>query len=186
MIYGTKEFLPHLIASGDGHVINVSSLNGDHGPAGLSAYCASKFAVRGFTESVAFDLKGEGLPVRTTVVHPGGIKTSIADSAMEWARSAGLPVTPEQEARKAFYNEKLLKMDPRPRRPDRDRRSESNNPRVLVGNDAKMLDALVRLMPRRWPMAFGLLERRFERNSKPAASSPKSKQPVAESRPSFH
>ncbi|HNK34576.1 MAG TPA: SDR family oxidoreductase [Solirubrobacterales bacterium] len=186
VIYGTKEFLPHLIASGDGHVINVSSLNGIMAQQGLSAYCASKFAVRGFTESVAFDLKGEGLPVRTTVVHPGGIKTSIADSAMEWARSAGLPVTPEQEARKAFYNEKLLKMDPaRAARIVIDG-VESNNPRVLVGNDAKMLDALVRLMPRRWPMAFGLLERRFEKELEARGIQPKSKQPVAESRPVHH
>jgi len=163
VIHGTKEFLPHLIASGDGHITNISSLNGIMAQQGLSAYCASKFAVRGFTESVAFDLEEEGYPVRTTVVHPGGIKTGIADSALEWAKDTGVPVTAEKEARTRLYNEKLLKMDPARAAEIIADGVESNNPRVLVGNDAKLLDALVRLMPRRWPKVFGLLQRQIEK-----------------------
>jgi NAD(P)-dependent dehydrogenase (short-subunit alcohol dehydrogenase family) len=178
VIYGTKEFLPHLIASGDGHIVNVSSLNGIMAQAGLSAYCASKFAVRGFTESVAFDLKDEGHPVRTTVVHPGGIKTGIATSALEWAKQTGREITTEHEQRAKFYNEKLLKMDPSRAAQIVVNGVEANNPRVLVGNDAKLLDALVRFMPRRWPKAFDLLQRRFEKQME-AEGIPPARQPKA-------
>lgn len=182
VINGTKEFLPHLIASGDGHIINVSSLNGIMAQEGLSAYCSSKFAVRGFTESIAFDLKAEGHPVRTTVVHPGGIRTGIADSALKWARETGQEVTAEHEERTRFYNEKLLKMDPGRAAEIVVDGVESNNPRVLVGNDAKLIDALVRLMPRRWPAAFGLLQKRFEKELEARGIQPKSKQSTPESR----
>ena len=163
MIHGTKEFLPHLIASGDGHVVNVSSLNGIMAQAGLSAYCASKFGVRGFTESVALDLKEEGHPVRATVVHPGGVKTGIASSALDWAKQSGREVTAEQEERARFYNEKLLKMDP-PRAAEIIVDGvEANKPRILVGGDAKLMDAVIRIAPRRWPVFFSLLQRRFEK-----------------------
>ena len=163
VIHGTKEFLPHLIASGDGHVVNVSSLNGIMAQAGLSAYCASKFGVRGFTESVALDLKEEGHPVRATVVHPGGVKTGIASSALDWAKQSGREVTAEQEERARFYNEKLLKMDP-PRAAEIIVDGvEANKPRILVGGDAKLMDAVIRIAPRRWPVFFSLLQRRFEK-----------------------
>lgn len=186
VVNGTKEFLPHLIASGDGHVVNVSSLNGIMAQEGLSAYCSSKFAVRGFTESIAFDLRAEGLPVRTTVVHPGGIKTSIADSALKWAKDTGQDVTPEHEERTRFYNEKLLKMDPARAAEIVINGVESNNPRVLVGNDAKVIDALVRLMPRRWPKAFGLLQRRFEKELEDRGIQPAARKPAPESQAVHH
>jgi len=162
VIHGTKEFLPHLIASGDGHLVNVSSINGIMAQRELSGYCASKFAVRGFTESVALDMQAEGHPVRVTVVHPGGVRTEIANSALEWAKKSGLPVTAEHEERNRVYNEKLLKMDP-------DRAAqiivggvESDRPRILIGNDARFLDALVRVAPRSWPKVIRRIERRYE------------------------
>lgn len=163
VIHGTKEFLPHLIASGEGHVVNVSSLNGIMAQAGLSAYCTSKFGVRGFTESVALDLKEEGHPVRATVVHPGGVKTAIASSALAWAKQSGREVTAEQEERARFYNEKLLKMDP-PRAAEIIVDGvEANKQRILVGGDAKLMDAVIRVAPQRWPTFFALLQRRFEK-----------------------
>ena len=70
VVHGTKEFLPHLIASGDGHLVNISSINGFLAQPGLSAYCASKFAVRGFTETVRAEMIVDRHPVRVTVVHP--------------------------------------------------------------------------------------------------------------------
>ena len=77
----TKAFLPHVIASGDGHVVNVSSLFGLITFPGQSAYNASKFAVRGFTEALRQEMLLAGHPVRVTCVHPGGIKTAIARNA---------------------------------------------------------------------------------------------------------
>ena len=81
VVYGTQAFLPHLKASGEGHVINISSVFGIAAIPSQSAYNASKFAVRGFTEALRQELEIEGAPVSATTVHPGGIKTNIARSA---------------------------------------------------------------------------------------------------------
>jgi NAD(P)-dependent dehydrogenase (short-subunit alcohol dehydrogenase family) len=162
VIHGTREFLPHLIASGDGHIVNVSSINGIVAQRELTGYCASKFAVRGFTESVALDLQSEGHPVGVSVVHPGGVRTEIANSALEWAKKTGLPVTAEHEERNRLYNEKLLKMDPARAARIIVGGVESDKPRILVGNDARFLDALVRFTPSHWPKVFRQIERRYE------------------------
>lgn len=81
VVHGTRAFLPHLIASGDGHVVNVSSVFGLIGVPKQSAYNAAKFAVRGFTESFRQEMKLESQPVSVSCVHPGGIRTNIANSA---------------------------------------------------------------------------------------------------------
>src|ERR1700742_3282671 len=81
VVNGTKAFLPHLIASGDGHLVNISSLFGLLGIPSQSAYNAAKFAVRGFTESLRQEMLLAGHPVEVTCVHPGGIKTAIARNA---------------------------------------------------------------------------------------------------------
>ena len=78
VVNGTKAFLPHLIASGDGHVVNVSSIFGLFSVPKQSAYNAAKFAVRGFTEALRQEMINDGRPVKVTCVHPGGIKTNIA------------------------------------------------------------------------------------------------------------
>jgi NADP-dependent 3-hydroxy acid dehydrogenase YdfG len=77
VVNGTKVFLPHLIESGDGHVINVSSIFGVFAVPGQGAYNAAKFAVRGFTEALRQEMALAGHPVQVTTVHPGGIKTNI-------------------------------------------------------------------------------------------------------------
>jgi NAD(P)-dependent dehydrogenase (short-subunit alcohol dehydrogenase family) len=163
VIHGTKAFLPHLIASGDGHVVNISSVNGFMAQPGSSHYCTSKFAVRGFTESLRADMDAGGHPVKTTVVHPGGIRTNIADHAMESARALGLPVTEADERRRRTYNEKLLKMDPRQAARIIVDGVEKDRPRVLVGNDARAIDALVRLFPVRYLQAVARADRRIGR-----------------------
>lgn len=82
VVNGTKAFLPHLIASGDGHIVNISSLFGLIAVPGQSAYNAAKFAVRGFTESLRQEmLIAKHPPVQVTCVHPGGIKTAVARNA---------------------------------------------------------------------------------------------------------
>src|SRR5205085_9223400 len=78
VVNGTRAFLPHLEASGDGHVVNVSSLFGLIGFPGQTAYNAAKFAVRGFTESLRIELEVMRSPVTATSIHPGGVKTNIA------------------------------------------------------------------------------------------------------------
>jgi NAD(P)-dependent dehydrogenase (short-subunit alcohol dehydrogenase family) len=160
VINGTKEFLPHLIASGEGHVVNMSSLNGIMGQASLSGYCASKFAVRGFTESLSVEMLSAGHPVKVTVVHPGGVKTNIATTALSDAQQAGT-ATPEQERRTHTYNEKLLKMPPSRAATIILDGVEAGKSRVLVGNDAKLVDLLVRLLPRWYPLIQARLEHRL-------------------------
>ncbi len=81
VVNGTKAFLPHLIASGDGHVVNISSVFGLFAVPGQAAYNSAKFAVRGFTEALRMEMQLAGHPVKVTTVHPGGIKTAIARNA---------------------------------------------------------------------------------------------------------
>lgn len=159
VIHGTKAFLPHVIASGDGHVVNVSSLNGYMAQDKMSHYCTSKFAVRGFTESIRIEMLAAGHPVRVTCVHPGGIKTRIADNAMAAARQLGLPVTEADERRRRAYNEKLLRMDPAKAAKIVLDGVEAGRARVLVGGDAKAVDAAVRLMPALYQRATVALDR---------------------------
>lgn len=147
VIVGTAEFLPHLIASGDGHVINVSSLNGYVAQPEAAPYCTSKFAVRGFTESVRAEMLRDGHRVGVSVVHPGGVKTDIANAAM---RDADRPPTAEEERKLRTYNEKLLKMDPARAAQIIVDGVEADRPRILVGNDARAMDLLVRLLPARY------------------------------------
>ena len=78
VVNGTKAFLPLLIASGDGALVNLSSLFGLIPMPGQSAYVAAKYAVRGLTESVRIEMLAAGHPVTVTCVHPGGVKTGIA------------------------------------------------------------------------------------------------------------
>lgn len=161
VIHGTKAFLPLLIASGEGHVINISSLNGYMAQGQLSHYCASKFAVRGFTEALRIEMLEAGHPVRVTCVHPGGIKTNIATNALARARAAGLPVTAADEARQRTYNEKLLRMDAGVAATTILRGVERDSPRVLVGNDARAVDVIVRAFPALYQRAVVALGRRL-------------------------
>ena len=81
VVYGTKAFLPFLKLSGEGHIVNVSSVFGLISVPSQSAYNAAKFAVRGFTDSLRMELEIEGANVSVTTIHPGGIKTNIARNA---------------------------------------------------------------------------------------------------------
>jgi short-subunit dehydrogenase len=159
VLHGTKAFLPHLIASGDGHVVNVSSLNGLMAQGGINAYSASKFAVRGFTEALRQELLLAGHPVQVTVVHPGGVRTNIATAALEVSRERGDEVTAEDEARTAFYNEKLLRMPAEQAARIVVDGVEAGRARVLVGTDAKVVDLLVRLLPATYPRLAARVQR---------------------------
>ena len=83
VVNGTKAFLPHLIASGDGHVVNISSMYGLFAVQGQAAYNSAKFAVRGFTEALRQEMAVAGHPVKVTCVHPGYIKTPLIHNASD-------------------------------------------------------------------------------------------------------
>jgi len=159
VIHGTKAFLPHLIASGDGHVINISSLNGYMAQAELSAYCTTKFAVRGFTETLRLEMTQDKKPVQVTVVHPGGVKTGIATNALTHAAEVNMTVTDADRKRVKIYNEKLLKMDPAQAANIIIDGVESNKARVRVGNDARLVDVIVRFFPVGYQRVTLLLDR---------------------------
>jgi NADP-dependent 3-hydroxy acid dehydrogenase YdfG len=144
VVNGTKEFLPHLIASGDGHVVNLSSLFGLLSVPGQSMYNASKYAVRGFTEALREEMLVLGHPVGVTAVHPGGIKTAIAHNGRYSEREDA-----EQSA--ALFDKRMAKMPP-------ERAAEiivtkgilGNRARVLVGLDAHALHHFARLTGSRY------------------------------------
>jgi NADP-dependent 3-hydroxy acid dehydrogenase YdfG len=150
VVNGTKAFLPHLIASGDGHVINVSSLFGILAVPGQGAYNAAKFAVRGFTEALRQEMLAAGHPVKVTCVHPGGIQTAIA-------RNAGAVEGHDQRALADFFDRRLAKTSADAAAKSILRSVSVNAPRALVGYDAKLLDLLVRLVGARYQrlLAFG-------------------------------
>jgi NAD(P)-dependent dehydrogenase (short-subunit alcohol dehydrogenase family) len=149
VVNGTKAFLPHLIASGDGHVINVSSLFGILSVPGQGAYNAAKFAVRGFTEALRQEMISAGHPVKVTCVHPGGIKTAIA-------RNAGAAAGHDQAALASFFDSKLAKTSPDAAAKSILRCVRLNAPRALVGVDAKVIDILVRLVGARYQRLLAL------------------------------
>jgi len=142
VVHGTKAFLPHLKAAGEGHVVNLSSVFGLLSIPTQSAYNAAKFGVRGFTDALRIELDAADCGVSSTTVHPGGIRTNIVRNARLGPATGGLPedrdqaardfdrvarTTPEKAARQI-----LLAVQ-------RDRR------RALIGPDAKALDLLSRL-----------------------------------------
>ena len=137
VVNGTKAFLPHLIASGDGHVVNISSIFGLFSVPGQAAYNSAKFAVRGFTEALRQEMILAGHPVKVTTVHPGGIKTAIArnSTAAEGLEVAELAQTFDKLARTSPQKAARIILDA----------VRKNKARVLVGPDAKVLDIVVRL-----------------------------------------
>lgn len=143
VVHGTKEFLPHLIASGDGHVVNLSSLFGLISIPGQSLYNATKYAVRGYSESLREEMLMHGHPVGVTVVHPGGIKTSIA-------RNSRVVGEADKRATVELFDKKLARMTP-------ERAAEiivhavlRNRARCLVGLDAHALHHFAKLTGSRY------------------------------------
>jgi len=147
VVHGTREFLPHLIESGDGHLVNISSLFGLVSMPGQSTYNATKYAVRGFTEAVREDMIVAGHPVQVTCVHPGGIKTGIARNRRTTAGEDHAEL-----ARK--FDTRLARMTP-------ERAAEiivdavlANKPRVLVGADAHAIHWIGKLLGSRYQDLF--------------------------------
>ena len=140
VVYGTKYFLPLLQQQPEAYILNISSIFGIIAPTGQSAYCASKFAVRGFTESLRHELQGTN--VRVATIHPGGIKTNIAASA-----KVGTGTNPADHIGAADKFATLARVTP-------DKAAEvivqgilKNKKRIMIGADARALALVQKLLP---------------------------------------
>jgi short-subunit dehydrogenase len=149
VVYGTKVFLPILKQQEKAHIVNISSVFGLVAPPGQTAYCASKFAVRGFTESLRHELENTNISVSS--VHPGGIKTNIASSSRVGENASeeikkmvvkffdkASPTTAEQAADVIVNGIKR------------------KNPRILIGSDARQINIIQRLFPAKY---FSVMDR---------------------------
>lgn len=145
VVYGTKAFLPYLKESGEGHIINVSSIFGLIGVPTQSAYNAAKFAVRGFTESLRQELEIENCGVSCTSIHPGGIKTNIARNARMNDEIEAITGTDAKQSAADF--EKMFRTTPEQAAKTIIKGVKHNSRRVLIGADAHVVDSLQRLLP---------------------------------------
>lgn len=145
VIYGTKAFLPHMYKQAEGHIVNISSVFGIQAQPGVSAYNTSKFAVRGFTESLRQELDIQNVGVSTTCVHPGGINTNIIlDSEM--SNSMGAIMNVDTDKLRKLANS-FLRTSPEQAAKVILNGVKENARRVLIGADARYFDWQQRLMP---------------------------------------
>src|SRR5262249_3300471 len=168
VVHGTKAFLPHLLRADEGHVVNISSVFGLIGVPSQSAYNASKFAVRGYTEALRQEL--EGTNVRVTCVHPGGVKTNIVRNGRTVRNTNGEMIDPETMAR-GF--DAMARTSPEKAANIIWSGVLANDPRVLVGTDAHIIDFVQRLFPTGYPKLFRrtmrwMEKRNGQRNGQPA------------------
>ena len=138
VVHGTMSFLPHLIASGEGTLVNTSSLFGLVAMPGQSAYNAAKFAVRGFTESLREEMLVAGHPVTVTCVHPGGIRTNIV-------RNSSTVGGHDVSALTDLFETKLARVSADDAAKVILRGARKGKARVLIGADARVLDLLQRV-----------------------------------------
>lgn len=148
-VYGCKTFLPVMRSQNMGHIVNISSVFGLMAPPGQSTYCASKFAVRGFTESLRHELSGTAISV--SCVHPGGVRTNIARDARKGENA------PEEDKRMApVIFDKISRTSPAKAAAIIVDGIRKQNPRILIGSDAVQMSAIQRLFPKRY---FKIMDR---------------------------
>jgi NAD(P)-dependent dehydrogenase (short-subunit alcohol dehydrogenase family) len=141
VVHGVKHFLPILRQQPQAHIVNISSVFGIIGPAGHSAYAASKFAVRGFTEALRHELASS--PIKVSVVHPGGIKTNIANNARPGVGADRTAV----ERERALFNNKAARTSPEVAAERIMRGVLRDEERILIGADAWAIDRIQRWVP---------------------------------------
>jgi short-subunit dehydrogenase len=159
VVHATRALLPQLASRPAAHIVNLSSIFGIVAPPGQTAYCAAKFAVRGFSESLRHELQMANSPVKLSVVHPGGVLTNIARNSRTGTGVADN--TRRSESIDRF--DKVARTTPEAAALRIIRGIEKNQPRILIGNDARIMDFLQRLRPATYwaPMA-----RKIEKLSK--------------------
>lgn len=163
VVWGTQAFLPHLRASGEGHVVNISSLFGLMAMPLNGTYNAAKFAVRGYTEALRMELELSDAPVSATCVHPGGVRTSIARRARLDPAAQAFTGTDAETAR-AEFDKALNTTTAESAARQILRAVERNRRRVLVGPDAKFMDFMVRLLGAAYqPLVMAMVRHRRAR-----------------------
>ena len=162
VVNGTKEFLPHLIASGDGRLVNISSLFGLVSMPGQTAYNATKYAVRGFSEALREEMLINGHPVSVTCVHPGGIKTGIARNGRKTASQ-------DAESIDSFFEQKLARMTAEKAARIIIKGALAGKARVLVGIDAHAMHHLAKLTGSRYQDIVARIAPRTMPSKKPKA-----------------
>jgi NAD(P)-dependent dehydrogenase (short-subunit alcohol dehydrogenase family) len=154
VVHGTKAFLPHLVASGDGYLVNISSVFGFIGVPSQSAYNAAKFAVRGFTEALREEMVMEKKPVTVCCVHPGGIRTNIARNG----RATALNEVEKEKMAADF--DRIARTTPEKAARTILRGMERRKPRILIGADAYAIQAMERLLGARYENLLARAARR--------------------------
>jgi NADP-dependent 3-hydroxy acid dehydrogenase YdfG len=161
VVHGTHAYLPILRAQGSGAIVNTSSVFGLAGIPGQSAYCASKFAVRGFTESLRHELAGSGL--RAITVHPGGVKTNIARNGRLHNDPKGLGRSKEEIVAEF---EAFVRTTPERAAEVIHRGVDAGKARILIGPDAYVFDLLTRVTPTHYFSVLRRLEGLATRSSR--------------------
>lgn len=155
-VHATRAFLPHLATRPEAHIVNLSSIFGIIGPPGQTAYSASKFAVRGFSESLRHELQMASSPVRLSVVHPGGVATSIARNS----RTGSLMTDNGRRVEAIERFDRAAKTTPTEAARRIVAGIEKNEPRILIGSDARLMDLLQRFRPATY---WAVLAKRIEK-----------------------
>ncbi len=143
VIYGCKVFLPILKQQDSAHIVNISSVFGMIAPPEQTAYCASKFAVRGFTESLKHELIDTNIHV--SVVHPGGIKTDIARNS-----KIGEHTPKENKQQGVDFFDEVAKTSPETAADVIVKGIKKENVRILIGKDAHAISYIHRLFPKKY------------------------------------
>ena len=151
VVYGSKAFLPYLKKRPEGHIVNISSINGIVTWPNHSPYCAAKFAVKGFSESFLQEMRGSHINI--SCVHPGGVKTNVARNA-KFYKTPGNKITPAEGVKK-FEQIAILS-------PDKAAKKiiagiKKNKTRIIVGPDAHIMDVLTRLFPVQFVRLMGVV-----------------------------
>ena len=159
VVHSTRAFLPHLAQQGAAHIVNLSSIFGIIAPPGQTAYCAAKFAVRGFSEALRHELALANSPVKLSVVHPGGIKTNIVRNSR-----AGVGVTDNERRVQSIERfDAIAQTSPKDAALRIIKGIEKNEPRILIGGDARFMDLLQRFRPATY---WNVMAKRIEKMSK--------------------
>jgi len=160
-VHATRAFLPHLASQPASHIVNISSIFGIMAPPGQTAYSAAKFAIRGFSEALRHELQIAKSPVRLSVVHPGGIKTNIVRNSR-----AGVGITDnERRAQSIERFDAIAQTSPKDAALRIIKGIEKNEPRILIGSDARFMELLQRFRPATY---WNVMAKRIEKMSKKA------------------
>jgi short-subunit dehydrogenase len=162
VVHSCRAFLPALSQKPEAHIVNLSSIFGIVAPPGQTAYTSAKFAVRGFSESLRHELQMAGSPVRLSVVHPGGVLTDIARNSR-----IGTGVTDNARRVQSIDRfDAMAKTTPAAAALRIIEGIEKNQPRILIGNDARFMDLLQRFRPATY---WAVLAKRIEKMAAKAA-----------------